>query len=1594
MDTATRRIGNNTRENLIASAVVTVSLLAGGRAFALPADGEIAAGDVTISTPSVNAMQIEQKSNQAIINWSSFGIGKDEAVNIAQPDTRSVLLNRVSGNDPSEIFGILTANGRVFLVNPNGILFAPGASINVGGLVASTLTISDSDFLSKQYAFLQNEPIGTVVNQGTVNGGFVALLGKSIINTGNIITTRGATGMASGEKITLNIDPCGLVAIQVEQSTYNAQIQNSGVIEADGGTVLISAPTADMLLASVVNNSGILRASSMTERNGCIVIESGSLINTGTFTSPEIDANVNNLFDAGTWNANSSSGGGHIQINATGQIVQSATSRMTTDGTEGGRILFNAGEALSLSGTLSANGSIGRGGEIMLTAPQTLLTGAIIESNGQTGGGTLLIGGEWQGKGSNLANAASATMTKSSKITANALDSGNGGTVVLWSENSTTFAGTIESKGGLNSGNGGQVEVSGHNNLTFSGEVVTLAPHGENGLLLLDPRNITIDANAPIPLFSLIPLPDVNPAEGDQHGSGTILELGNGNIIVASPHDDFVATEAGTVRLYKPDGTLLSMLCGSSANDLVGETVTALSDNNSAVTSTKNWSNAGQTNAGAVTWIDGTTGISGIVSETNSLVGSSADDGESSCVIALTNNNYVVSAPNWDNGAILDAGAVTWGNGLGGTAGVISAANSLVGSHKTDQVGNVTPLMNGNYAVSSLFWDSETANNVGAVTWGNGLGGTTGSISETNSLVGTKTGDKVGSVTALSNGNYVISAPSWDKGALTNAGMVTLGNGLTGTVGKVNVSKSLIGSKKDDMVDEEVTALTNGSYVVISSSWDNGSVIDAGAVTWGDGISGAVGTISTANSLVGTTTGDLASAHVTALANSNFVLNSPSWDNGSVIDAGAVTWGSGLGDTVGAISTTNSLVGSSTMDGLASTVTALANSNFVVASPNWDNGLALDVGAVTWGNGLGGTVGAISSANSLVGSTKNDGARYNITPLMNGCYVVGSPYWDNGSATDAGAVTWGNGDGGTIGVISAANSLVGSSKEDYAGSDDSGSNKVTALKNSNYVVSSTEWDRGAITNAGAVSWGDGFGGTVGTISTANSLVGSKTGDHVGTTVTAMPDGQYVVCSPLWNNGSITNAGAITLLSGLGSSTGEISSANSMVGSNKEDQLGTGSITPLRVGSMKGSFVISDFAWSNKTGRVDILTPINGKESVQQEYAFNPETDNTFNPALITSLLNAGEYLILKANNEITINSAIVASNPLGNGGNLELNAGKSILINANITTDNGNLTMVANDTPANGVVEAGRMAGNATITMAPGTAIDAGTGNVTIEMRNGTGKGNTGNGDITLCTVTAGTISAVNYGPAADSGITLASGVLSANASSGSSIILAGHDFINSSGSILSTTGTARWLIYSDNADTNVKGGLIADFRHYDASYSSYSPLSVSESGNGFIYIDIPSLSSPVLAWMNDAQQTGRQMVDGETTVSSFRRAISTINKSITIQQRSAPGAGKRVENSGFLAGNTIEVPEVAEAFFIFPLPGSLFSHSNPDAVISLEVLSVNGSSIPVWMSFDPKRNVITGKPPKEAKGVYRVELAAKDQFGDHARSLLLLKIG
>ncbi len=449
MHTTHRFIGSSTREVWIIAAVVTQSLFAFSKSVALPTEGVIAAGQASITTPSATSMQIGQESKHAIIHWNSFGIGKGEALIITQPTNQSTLLNRVLSNNPSSIFGTLQANGRVFLVNPHGMIFAPGASINVGGLVASTLPINDTDFLSEKYSFLRTgATTASLTNQGLLNGGFVALLGNDISNSGTIVTTKGSAGLAAGNGVLLDLDSSGLVAIKIEQNDYNARISNSGVIESREGAVLMSASTANELLGSVVNNSGVIRATSMTEKNGQIVIEGGTFINTGSLTAIDISANVNNFLDSGTVMTDDIASNGIIRIKATGNIEQTQTSQIFANGVNGGTISLEAGESLYLSGGVQAGGTVEQGGKITLTAPRTTIAGAQIEATGKSGGGTILIGGGWQGNDTALANAAITSVTNGSMITANALDNGNGGTIVVWSDQSTAFAGSIEAKGG------------------------------------------------------------------------------------------------------------------------------------------------------------------------------------------------------------------------------------------------------------------------------------------------------------------------------------------------------------------------------------------------------------------------------------------------------------------------------------------------------------------------------------------------------------------------------------------------------------------------------------------------------------------------------------------------------------------------------------------------------------------------------------------------------------------------------------------------------------------------------------------------------------------------------------------------------------------------------------------------------------------------------------------------------------------------------------------------------------------------------------------------------------------------------------------
>jgi filamentous hemagglutinin family protein len=1069
-------------------------LLCSSSVWALPTGNELVAGQATVATPNAGQLQINQASQKAVINWQGFSINPNEAVNIQQPNAQAALLNRVVGQDASQIQGQLNANGQVYLVNPNGVVFGKTAQVDVGGLVASTHDISTADFMNGKNHFTQNGATGKVENHGTINakdGGVVALIGEQVSNTGTINTPKGTTALAAGKTVDLDFQGDGLVEVKVTESALNAQITNRGAIQADGGRVVMTAKAANSLIDTVINQEGVVRAQGLVERNGEIILDGGYVAQTGTLdvsgkTGGKVDIQARAILDAGKTNADGAAGnGGNINMKASDAIIQTAAADTHANGTTtGGTIHLKGANSVYSSGKLSVTGD--KGGTIdVVSNDRVVLAAADVNASGKSQGGLVRVGGDFHGANAKLPNAKTTLINGATKIKAD----GGKGKVVVWSNDTTDYYGSISAN------KAGEIEVSSKGTLTYSGS----ANAGMGGSLLLDPKNIVISSTGNAASYALI---DPHAAAGNNFGAITTL-LGttvgkvfteNGNIAVSSPYDDFAARDAGAVYLFNTTtGALLATLTGSSAND----------------------------NVSGYLYFNG--GIT-----------------------ALTNGNYVVASPNWNNGM----GAATWGNGTTGISGTISSTNSLVGSTAGDYVGwyGVTALTNGNYVVGSSDWN----NYRGAATWGNGTTGISGTVNSTNSLVDSTTYDMVGSITALTNGNYVVGSYSWNN----YRGAATWGNGTTGMSGTVSSTNSLVGSIAGDAVGGSITALTNGNYVVGSYSWNN----YRGAATWGNGTTGISGMISSINSLVGST-------------------------------ATASDW-------TGTIWTYG--------DGVGNGITALSNGNYVVGSSGWNNGM----GAATWGNGTRGISGTISSANSLVGSIAGDavgGFFSNITALTNGNYVVGSPNWNN----RMGAATWGNGTTGMSGTVSSTNSLVGS----MAGAGDwtnGVGSRIIALTNGNYVVGSSGWNNGM----GAATWGNGTRGISGTISSANSLVGSTAGDYVGGygRITALTNGNYVVAGYIWDNGSLVDAGQV------------------------------------RIGTP------SDILFNYGVGQT-----------------------MTFNPSNLADTLASGTNVTLQANNDITLNAGadiIVSGN---NGGALTLQAGRNINLNSIIRTANGDFTAIAGD---------------------------------------------------------------------------------------------------------------------------------------------------------------------------------------------------------------------------------------------------------------------------------------------------------------------------
>ncbi|WP_256995309.1 two-partner secretion domain-containing protein [Gloeomargarita lithophora] len=460
--------------------------------MALPQGGVVTQGQAVIQQESATKLNINQSTDRAVINWNGFSIGAPEWVNFQQPSSTSATLNRVTGNTPSSIAGKLTANGQIFLINPNGIMFLPTARVDVAGLVASTLNIQDSDFMRGILRFEQmpGKAPTSVVNQGLITvkeAGFAALVAPAVQNSGVISARLGKVVLASGTTVSLDFYGDGLLSVTVDPNLagqitdiygnkLNSLIDNQGNITAPGGIVTLTAQAAGQIVDSVINTSGMIEAKYAENRNGVIVLSGGSQ--------------------------------GIVAVN----------------------------------GELNVSGE--RGGKVEITGEKIALNGnALVDASGNKGGGIVNIGGNYQGKGI-LPNALETTVSSRAQIKADALTSGNGGEVIVWADGTTKFAGFISAKGGIISGDGGFAEVSGKDHLLMAGFADLSATNGKFGTLLLDPGSITIqDGGNTLPPGSLDVFNDafiaaqlgsanltISTSGSTNGGAETITIIGNANI--------------------------------------------------------------------------------------------------------------------------------------------------------------------------------------------------------------------------------------------------------------------------------------------------------------------------------------------------------------------------------------------------------------------------------------------------------------------------------------------------------------------------------------------------------------------------------------------------------------------------------------------------------------------------------------------------------------------------------------------------------------------------------------------------------------------------------------------------------------------------------------------------------------------------------------------------------------------------------------------------------------------------------------------------------------------------------------------------------
>lgn len=467
----------------LALLVMSALSLGASSVDAMPEGGVVRSGSGSV-TQNGKEMTIRQDSGRLAMDWTGFSVGKDETVRFQQPGKDALALNRVTGNQQSVIDGSLLSNGHVLLVNPNGVVIGKNASIDVGGLVASTAQVKDNfmkEFGNSTGAFsLGGVSDGKIINEGTIKaeGGLVALHAAKVENSGTISNTGGSAVLAAADTLTLTPDADGKLNFTVDGKAAEASALNKGAITADGGTIVMTADSASDVMSTVVNNSGTLQARTLRKNEkGQILLDGGE--------SGQVE--VSGTLDAsGTEEGQSA---GNIKVIGEKTIVHDGTNLLARGNVDGGKI-ETSGDVLNLGDNLNidAKGVNGKAGEWLLDPLEVLIQDdkPTLSNKDQTHG-TVNEGSETQinynDPPSETQNA-DATYSSTSWIQTKLItDILNKGTDVTIQAASTSQAASITVNSAINPNVGGDreatLELDAQRNITINNEIKADANGGK-----------------------------------------------------------------------------------------------------------------------------------------------------------------------------------------------------------------------------------------------------------------------------------------------------------------------------------------------------------------------------------------------------------------------------------------------------------------------------------------------------------------------------------------------------------------------------------------------------------------------------------------------------------------------------------------------------------------------------------------------------------------------------------------------------------------------------------------------------------------------------------------------------------------------------------------------------------------------------------------------------------------------------------------------------------------------------------------------------------------------------------------------------------